>query len=140
VSNERELLLSALVDTVHQWDPEFLVGYEMQVALLDLTTLSVVGAQIKRSFCFAMHLRHQMSSWGYALERASLLVPKPSPSLDIAISRTPGSQKSDRRHGADEWGATHSSDIWIMGRTMLNVWRCHSRSIVCILLSNDHFL
>lgn len=27
------------------------------------------------------------------------------------------------RHGADEWGVSHGSGIWMSGRIVLNLWR-----------------
>jgi DNA polymerase zeta len=88
VANEAELL-AAFVETVRQWDPDMIVGFEVQ-----------------------------NSSWGYLFDRAKALdVP-----LIQQLSRAPDSPV-DRRNGADTWGDSHGSGIWVIGRVVLNMWR-----------------
>ncbi|XP_055088091.1 DNA polymerase zeta catalytic subunit isoform X2 [Periophthalmus magnuspinnatus] len=62
----------------------------------------------------------QMHSWGYLLQRSSAL------GVDLCqqLSRVPGDSK-DNRFAAerDEYGADTMTEIHIVGRVMLNLWR-----------------
>ncbi|KAK7907545.1 hypothetical protein WMY93_016157 [Mugilogobius chulae] len=90
VSNET-LLFDELVKVVRRYDPDMLLGYEIQ-----------------------------MHSWGYLLQRSSAL------GVDLCqlLSRVPGDSK-DNRFAAerDEYGADTMTEIHIVGRVMLNLWR-----------------
>ncbi|XP_071956758.1 DNA polymerase zeta catalytic subunit-like [Antedon mediterranea] len=61
----------------------------------------------------------QMLSWGYILQRAEFI------SIDLCsqLSRIPGAKKSKFSAQKDEWGADHMSEISIVGRIVLNLWR-----------------
>ncbi|XP_072300034.1 DNA polymerase zeta catalytic subunit isoform X2 [Eucyclogobius newberryi] len=90
VSNELKLF-EELVTVVRRYDPDMLLGYEIQ-----------------------------MHSWGYLLQRSSAL------GVDLCqqLSRIPGDSK-DNRFAAerDEYGADTMSEIHIVGRVTLNLWR-----------------
>lgn len=60
----------------------------------------------------------QRESWGYILDRGKALG---MPLLSL-LSRTP-TGPPDQRQGADSYGETHDSGIWIVGRDVVNVWR-----------------
>lgn len=90
VSSEEELFnhVATLVTAV---DPDFLVGYEVQ-----------------------------MSSWGYLLSRASVL------GYDLCryLSRIPNDRANSWCNAEkDSFGADNASEIHIVGRLVLNVWR-----------------
>lgn len=60
----------------------------------------------------------QRESLGFLLERAAVLkIP-----LASLLSRTPAAPP-DARHGNDDWGESHDSGIWVVGRIVVNVWR-----------------
>ncbi|ETE72844.1 DNA polymerase zeta catalytic subunit, partial [Ophiophagus hannah] len=62
----------------------------------------------------------QMHSWGYLLQRAAAL------DVDLCqmISRVPDDKKENRfASDLDEYGADTMSEINIVGRVMLNIWR-----------------
>jgi len=60
----------------------------------------------------------QRESLGFLLERAAVLkIP-----LASLLSRTPAAPP-DARHGNDDWGESHDSGIWVVGRIVMNVWR-----------------
>ncbi|XP_067240784.1 DNA polymerase zeta catalytic subunit isoform X3 [Chanodichthys erythropterus] len=62
----------------------------------------------------------QMHSWGYLLQRASTL------SVDLCqqLSRVPGDAKENRLMAEkDEYGADTLTEIHIIGRIVLNLWR-----------------
>ncbi|XP_028970573.2 DNA polymerase zeta catalytic subunit isoform X2 [Esox lucius] len=62
----------------------------------------------------------QMRSWGYLLQRASAL------SVDLCqqVSRVPGDTKENRFAAErDEYGADTMTEIHIVGRIILNLWR-----------------
>ncbi|KAJ0061296.1 hypothetical protein NL108_014829, partial [Boleophthalmus pectinirostris] len=90
VPNELSLF-DELVTVVRRYDPDMLLGYEVQ-----------------------------MHSWGYLLQRSSAL------GVDLCqqLSRIPGDTK-DNRFAAerDEYGADTMTEIHIVGRIMLNLWR-----------------
>ncbi|KAL0967344.1 hypothetical protein UPYG_G00251070 [Umbra pygmaea] len=62
----------------------------------------------------------QMRSWGYLLQRASAL------SVDLCqqVSRVPGDSKENRFAAErDEYGADTMTEIHIVGRIVINLWR-----------------
>lgn len=62
----------------------------------------------------------QMRSWGYLLQRSAVLC------VDLCqqLSRVPGDSKDNRFSAErDEYGADTMTEIHIMGRIMLNLWR-----------------
>ncbi|XP_041109581.1 DNA polymerase zeta catalytic subunit-like [Polyodon spathula] len=61
----------------------------------------------------------QMHSWGYLLQRASAV------SVDLCqqLSRVPGHWKDGRSSEWDEYDANTKTEINIVGRIVLNVWR-----------------
>ncbi|GFO03605.1 DNA polymerase zeta catalytic subunit-like [Plakobranchus ocellatus] len=84
-------LLGTLIDLVIRFDPDILVGFEIQ-----------------------------MLSWGFLLQRAAHL------GLDLCskIARVQDSKENNQfSAGKDEWGADHMSEIHIIGRVVLNLWR-----------------
>nr|XP_015209617.1 PREDICTED: LOW QUALITY PROTEIN: DNA polymerase zeta catalytic subunit [Lepisosteus oculatus] len=89
-TDEKELF-QAVIDTIRRYDPDILLGYEVQ-----------------------------MRSWGYLLQRASAL------GVDLCqqLSRVPGDAKENRFSAeSDEYGADTMTEINIIGRITLNVWR-----------------
>ena len=89
--DEESEAISCFVKLVHDWDPDLLVGYEVQ-----------------------------MLSWGYLLQRSTTL------GIDLAsqLSRLQDSSGTTRFDAdRDKWGASHTSEIVIAGRIVLNVWR-----------------
>lgn len=90
VSNET-MLFEELVTVVRRYDPDILLGYEVQ-----------------------------MHSWGYLLQRSSAL------GVDLCqqLSRVPGDSKDNRFSAErDEYGADTMTEIHIVGRVTLNLWR-----------------
>ncbi|XP_030201116.1 DNA polymerase zeta catalytic subunit [Gadus morhua] len=88
---DEKKLLDELLLLVRRFDPDILIGYEVQ-----------------------------MRSWGYLLQRASAL----GKDLCQRLSRIPGDSKENRFHAArDEYGADTMSEINIIGRITLNLWR-----------------
>uniref|UniRef100_H2S107 DNA polymerase zeta catalytic subunit n=1 Tax=Takifugu rubripes TaxID=31033 RepID=H2S107_TAKRU len=90
VTNEKELF-QELVTIMRRFDPDILVGYEVQ-----------------------------MRSWGYLVQRAAVL----GVGLCQQLSRVPG-DNSENRFAADqdEYGADTMTEIHIVGRITLNLWR-----------------
>lgn len=90
VPNE-QMLFEELVTVVRRYDPDMLLGYEVQ-----------------------------MHSWGYLLQRSATL------GVDLCqqLSRVPG-DSNDNRFSAerDEYGADTMTEIHIVGRVTLNLWR-----------------
>ena len=56
-------------------------------------------------------------SWGYLVERSKMVF-----DLNLMANLSRGNFKSNGKFG-DRWGYTHTSNIEISGRHMLNVWR-----------------
>uniref|UniRef100_A0A1A8ES22 DNA polymerase zeta catalytic subunit n=2 Tax=Nothobranchius korthausae TaxID=1143690 RepID=A0A1A8ES22_9TELE len=89
--SEEKTLLEELVSVVRRFDPDILVGYEVQ-----------------------------MNSWGYLLQRAAALGVDLCPQL----SRVPGDSKQNHFSAErDEYGADTMTEINIIGRITLNLWR-----------------
>ncbi|XP_078493222.1 uncharacterized protein LOC100183131 [Ciona intestinalis] len=85
------LLFEELSAIVLLYDPDMLLGYEIQ-----------------------------MLSWGYLFARAAHL----GVDLCRGISRVPGDKtKSKMDAEADAYGADNMSEIHVVGRVMLNIWR-----------------
>ncbi|XP_019624970.1 PREDICTED: DNA polymerase zeta catalytic subunit-like [Branchiostoma belcheri] len=96
VAEEKELV-QHIAQLIRQWDPDILVGYEVQ-----------------------------MLSWGYLLQRAATL------DMDLCplLSRVPDAAKeSTFSSDQDEWGADQMSEINIVGRIVINVWRLMRREL-----------
>lgn len=99
VADERQLF-EALLRLVRRFDPDFLVGWEVQ-----------------------------QGSLGYLRDRHKVLHPEPTqqPSLIKLLSRLQPERERGVVHVGeereDEWGEEQQSGIWVMGRTVLNVWR-----------------
>ncbi|KAM6954386.1 DNA polymerase zeta catalytic subunit [Aplochiton taeniatus] len=90
-AGDEKQLLQEVVAVLRRFDPDMLVGYEVQ-----------------------------MRSWGYLLQRASAL------GVDLCqqLSRVPGDTKENRFAAEqDEYGADTMSEIHIIGRVTLNLWR-----------------
>ncbi|XP_072912026.1 DNA polymerase zeta catalytic subunit isoform X3 [Hemitrygon akajei] len=90
VNDEKELF-QELVHNIRRFDPDILLGYEVQ-----------------------------MHSWSYLFQRAAAL------EVDLCqmVSRVPDENKENRfAPERDEFGATAMSEINIVGRIVLNVWR-----------------
>ncbi|XP_032877895.1 DNA polymerase zeta catalytic subunit [Amblyraja radiata] len=90
VNDEKELF-QELVANVRRYDPDILLGYEVQ-----------------------------MHSWSYLFQRAAAL------EVDLLhmVSRVPDESKGNAFAAElDEFGATAMSEINIVGRIVLNVWR-----------------
>ncbi|OWF40745.1 DNA polymerase zeta catalytic subunit-like [Mizuhopecten yessoensis] len=106
VRDEEELYTVFLEDLIAKWDPDILVGYEIQ------------------NF-----------SWGYLLQRASHL----SIPLCSKLSRIPG-QKTGSHFSAtkDEYGADHMSEIHVVGRIVLNLWRLLRHEVTLNIYSYEN--
>ncbi|XP_062896817.1 DNA polymerase zeta catalytic subunit isoform X1 [Mobula hypostoma] len=90
VNDEKELF-QELVHNIRRYDPDILLGYEVQ-----------------------------MHSWSYLFQRAAALEVE----LCQMVSRVPDENKENRfAPERDEFGATAMSEINIVGRIVLNVWR-----------------
>ncbi|XP_047429933.1 DNA polymerase zeta catalytic subunit isoform X2 [Mugil cephalus] len=90
-ASEEKMLFQELITIMRRFDPDILVGYEVQ-----------------------------MHSWGYLLQRASAL------GVDLCqqLSRVPADSKENRfASERDEYGADTMSEINIIGRITLNLWR-----------------
>ncbi|XP_026197359.1 DNA polymerase zeta catalytic subunit isoform X3 [Anabas testudineus] len=90
-ATDEKMLFQELVTIMRRYDPDILVGYEVQ-----------------------------MHSWGYLLQRATAL------GVDLCqqLSRVPGDSKENRFSAErDEYGADTMSEINIIGRITLNLWR-----------------
>ncbi|KAM6915313.1 DNA polymerase zeta catalytic subunit [Xenentodon cancila] len=90
-TSEEKTLFEELVVIMRRFDPDILVGYEVQ-----------------------------MRSWGYLLQRAAVL------GVDLCqqLSRVPGDSKENRFAAErDEYGADTMTEISIIGRVTLNLWR-----------------
>ncbi|KAM4522166.1 DNA polymerase zeta catalytic subunit isoform 2-T2 [Odontesthes bonariensis] len=90
-ASEEKMLFQELITIVRRFDPDILVGYEVQ-----------------------------MHSWGYVLQRAAEL------GVDLCqqLSRVPGDSKENRFAAErDEYGANTMTEINIIGRITLNLWR-----------------
>ena len=68
-------------------------------------------------------------SLGYLMERAAVIQAKTALpgvkqaiALETKLSRAPDEPKHEK-HRNDSWGAERGSDIWLVGRIVLNVWR-----------------
>ena len=85
-----EMLFALFIDIIHKNDPDILVGYEIQ-----------------------------SSSWGYLIERASVL----HLNLISELSRMSKDFKTEEDIRRDQWGFTHGTGIKITGRILLNLWR-----------------
>ncbi|KAM4529024.1 DNA polymerase zeta catalytic subunit [Fundulus diaphanus] len=90
-ASEEKMLFQELIAIMRRFDPDILVGYEVQ-----------------------------MHSWGYLLQRAAAL------GVDLCqqLSRIPGDSKENRFAAErDEYGADTMTEINIIGRVTLNLWR-----------------
>ncbi|KAM7395002.1 hypothetical protein PAMA_006648 [Pampus argenteus] len=90
-ATDEKMLFQELVAIMKRFDPDILVGYEVQ-----------------------------MRSWGYLLQRAAAL------SVDLCqqLSRVPGDSRENRfAADRDEYGADTMTEINIIGRITLNLWR-----------------
>ncbi|KAM4633548.1 DNA polymerase zeta catalytic subunit [Polymixia lowei] len=90
-AGDEKQLFQELVAIMRRFDPDILVGYEVQ-----------------------------MRSWGYLLQRASVL------GVDLCqqLSRVPGDCKQNRfTADRDDYGADTMTEINIVGRIALNLWR-----------------
>uniref|UniRef100_A0AAX7UJ27 DNA polymerase zeta catalytic subunit n=1 Tax=Astatotilapia calliptera TaxID=8154 RepID=A0AAX7UJ27_ASTCA len=88
---DEKMLFDVLVTIMRRFDPDILVGYEVQ-----------------------------LHSWGYLLQRSSAL------GVDLCqqLSRVPGDSKENRFAAErDEYGADTMTEINIIGRITLNLWR-----------------
>jgi len=98
VATDEIALFHQTLELIRSFDPEFLVGWEVQ-----------------------------KSSLGYLIERADHLeTPTPIPMAKVMgrIKERPGGvtdTTEDRTN--DEWGESQASGIWIVGRHVLNLWR-----------------
>nr|XP_009680867.1 PREDICTED: DNA polymerase zeta catalytic subunit [Struthio camelus australis] len=90
-ATDERTLFQEVVNIVKRYDPDILLGYEVQ-----------------------------MHSWGYLLQRAAAL------NIDLCqmISRVPDDKKENRFAAElDEYGSDTMSEIHIVGRIVLNIWR-----------------
>ncbi|XP_058470298.1 DNA polymerase zeta catalytic subunit [Solea solea] len=90
-ASDENMLFQELITVMRRFDPDILLGYEVQ-----------------------------MHSWGYLLQRATVL------GVDLCqkLSRVPGDSKQNRfTADRDEYGADTMTEINIIGRVALNLWR-----------------
>ncbi|XP_076024079.1 DNA polymerase zeta catalytic subunit isoform X1 [Genypterus blacodes] len=90
-ASDEKQLFQELVTVMRRFDPDMLVGYEVQ-----------------------------MRSWGYLLQRAAAL------RVDLCqqLSRVPGDSRANRFSAdRDEYGADTMTEINVIGRIILNLWR-----------------
>ncbi|XP_071334532.1 DNA polymerase zeta catalytic subunit isoform X2 [Trachinotus anak] len=90
-ATDEKMLFQELITIMRRFDPDILVGYEVQ-----------------------------MRSWGYLLQRATVL------GVDLCqqLSRVPGDSKENRfAADKDEYGADTMTEINIVGRITINLWR-----------------
>jgi DNA polymerase zeta len=90
--------INRLIKLVHDWDPDILLGFEVQ-----------------------------MLSWGYLIQRASALGIDLAPQLS-RVQDSSGTARFDAEK--DQWGASHTSEISISGRIVLNVWRLMRHEVI----------
>eukprot|EP00127_Corallochytrium_limacisporum_P000880 Clim_evm13s29 gene=Clim_evmTU13s29 len=99
-------MLRGLVSLIRVQDPDIITGYDVQ---------------------------HW--SWGYILERSSVL------GLDLiqALSRVPQDlQSSSLEPSKDEWGFRKQSSIHLAGRITLNLWRLMRSEVTLTIYSFEH--
>lgn len=101
VENEEKDAIHRLIKLVHAWDPDILLGFEVQ-----------------------------MLSWGYLIQRATALGIDIAPQLS-RIQDSSGTARFDAER--DLWGASHTSEIAISGRIVLNIWRLMRHEVMKLL-------
>lgn len=102
VANEKELFRE-LVDVLRRWDPEIIVGYEVE-----------------------------MLSWGYILERAALIDELLLGALSrVPKSRGIGATRSKSRVSIlmEDLDSDNIPDIKVTGRIVLNVWKIMRKEV-----------
>ncbi|ETV72516.1 hypothetical protein H257_12611 [Aphanomyces astaci] len=97
-------LFTALDQLIHRWDPDFLVGFEVQ-----------------------------QGSWGYLIDRATTFDPPVNLIQTLSrlplVRMDSRNQSTNHPDGQPPkigtvWGMKKASGIWMHGRHMLNLWRC----------------
>ncbi|TMW55834.1 hypothetical protein Poli38472_008482 [Pythium oligandrum] len=106
VESEHELL-TRLEELVHRWDPDFLVGFEVQK--------ESIGYLVDRSSQLKMNLVQMMSRL-------------PTTQVDARnTSALLGPDEIEEGNGevsiGTTWGVTKASGLWVHGRQILNLWR-----------------
>ena len=127
VTNELALFRQ-IVLLVSTWNPDILLGYEVKCFLKNDFDFILLFY-----FYFLIILQIEMNSWGYVLQRGTLIG---FPIHDL-LSRIPGTA-SERKISPEDpteyngYTAEKNSDIAIIGRIVLNLWRL-LRGEVCIM-------
>ena len=103
VGTELELL-NRLTDIIVEFDPDILVGWEIQSA--------------SWGYCDARGRTYGTSG---DLDRPWALMTSQGFDFPELISRAPGRRQSSAT--VDNWGVTHTSTFKVTGRYVLNVWR-----------------
>ncbi|KAF0683127.1 Aste57867_24815 [Aphanomyces stellatus] len=96
-------LFEAVDKLVHAWDPDFLLGFEVQ-----------------------------QSSWGYLIDRATQLAPPMNlvqtlsrlPLVPMDSRNEPMVDGASAPKIGTAWGMKKAAGIWMHGRHILNLWRC----------------
>jgi DNA polymerase zeta len=103
VDTELELL-NRVTDIIVEFDPDILVGWEIQSA--------------SWGYCDARGKTYGMST---VSDRFWVLMTSQGYDFPELISRAPGKRQSSTT--VDNWGVTHTSTFKVIGRYVLNVWR-----------------
>ena len=101
--------------------PLYLLAYACTHVLtsLLLRQLALIARRVDPDLLLGWDVRRQ--GLGFALERADALAV--SPPLIRSLGRTPEVQGFNERR-EDAWGVKTQSGIHLVGRIVLNVWRC----------------
>ena len=70
-----------------------------------------------------------MSSWGYVLERSGVLHHE----LIAKLSRVSDNASSRFDEDSDEYASSHTHEIHITGRIVLNIWRLMRAEVTIII-------
>ncbi|KAF1333596.1 Recovery protein 3 isoform 3, partial [Globisporangium splendens] len=104
--SERELF-ERVICLVQEWDPDFLMGFEVQK--------SSIGYLVDRAAQLGINLIQAFSRL-------------PSTNIDARNPLARSVQQGDDKENGDEsigamWGITKASGLWVHGRYILNLWR-----------------
>ena len=107
-------LMAAFVDSIHRWDPDIIVGFEVEK--------DSIGYIVQR----AHELQHQnvLDPPIQDLETTlSRLAPSAVAELSRSRKRRNEQNQTEQQARGARYMATHASDISIVGRHCLNLWR-----------------
>ncbi|KAI9912256.1 hypothetical protein PsorP6_009333 [Peronosclerospora sorghi] len=117
VADERALL-HAFEDVVRRWDPDFLVGFEVQKAS--------IGYLVDRAAQMDMNLIQSLSRL-------------PSTPIDRRNATPTSEHVRDSQHDdasiGTTWGMHKAAGLWMHGRHVLNLWRLTRSEVPCVFLT-----